>query len=136
MNVSTTSCCAPCGRPSTAPSSYGNRRCRTSKRDYLPLPTGATPHVDAWQVLSGAAALGPTPPDEARPSRLLSYDFESSAADIVIRGSFPLPVPEDEFLGITLPLRQDRSWHALRVELEVGGRLYRSADDLFLDRYR
>jgi ABC-type glycerol-3-phosphate transport system permease component len=106
------------------------------QRDYLPLPTGATPHVDAWQVLSGAAALGPTPTDEARPSRLLSYDFESSAADIVIRGSFPLPVPEDEFLGITLPLRQDRSWHALRVELEVGGRLYRSADDLFLDRYR
>ena len=106
------------------------------QRDYLPLPTGATRHIDAWQILTGAAALGPTATDEARPSRLLSYDFAGAADAIVMRGAFPLPVPEDEFLGFTLPLRQDRSWHAVRVKLEVGGRLYDSTDDLFLDQYR
>jgi ABC-type glycerol-3-phosphate transport system permease component len=106
-------------------------------RDYLPLPTAATQHVSAWHVISGSATLGATPSDEKRPARRLTYDFGRDTGDtFVIQGDFPLPVPEAEFLGFTLPLRQDRSWHAVEVELEVAGRRYRSVDGLFLDQYR
>ena len=106
-------------------------------RDYLPLPTAATQHVSAWHVISGSATLGATPSDEKRPAGRLTYDFGRDTGDtFVIQGDFPLPVPEAEFLGFTLPLRQDRSWHAVEVELEVAGRRYRSVDGLFLDQYR
>ena len=51
-------------------------------------------------------------------------------------GEFPLPVSPEEFLGFTLPMRQDRSWHRLYVELELDGRRYVCADPLFLGQHR
>ncbi len=105
-------------------------------RDYLPLPPATVAHVNNWQVMSGTAEIGPASAGP-RPERLLSYAFGGDRGDAVrLQGTFPLPTPAEEFLGFTLPLRQDRSWHALRVELEVGGRRFYSVDPLYLDQYR
>ena len=105
-------------------------------RDYLPLPPTTVAHVNNWQVVSGAAVLGPASADLRR-ERLLRYAFGGDHGDAFgLQGTFPLPIPTEEFLGFTLLLRQDRSWHALRVELEVGGRRFHSVDELYLDQYR
>ncbi len=48
----------------------------------------------------------------------------------------PLPIPSSELLSITLPLRQDRTWHRTRFVVELEGRRYESRDALFLSGYR
>ena len=103
-------------------------------RDFLSLPAGNRLHVESWQVLAGPAMLDPV---QEGPTRLLRYDFANDQhVPVVLQGSFPLPIPQSEFLGMTLPLRQDRSWHAVHVELELGGQRYHSVDDLYLDTYK
>jgi len=106
-------------------------------RDYLALPPASAPHVIAWQVVDGGAALGPARSHGARWSRQLSYSFGGENGDaFAMRGEFPLPMPADEVLGFILPLRQDRTWHAWQVEVELGGRRYRTRDAICFDQYR
>ncbi len=86
-----------------------------------------------WALRGGALELAPVHSGE--PTLLLVCDF-SAAESAELSGEFALPVAEDEFLGITLPLRQDRSWHGVQVTLELGGVRYMTEDALYLGNYR
>ena len=57
-----------------------------------------------WALRGAALELAPVRSGE--PTLLLVCDF-SAAERAELSGEFVLPVAEDEFLGITLPLRQD-----------------------------
>ncbi len=85
-----------------------------------------------WQLRAGSGALGAA---DASGARELTYDF--SAEDILaLQGDFSIPITQETFLGFTLPMRQDRSWHAWRVLLEIAGRRYTSADALYWGKHR
>ena len=97
------------------------------------LPGTGRDLLDRWELRNGAAELLPV--DSGEPALLLAYDF--SQQDVVeLSGVFALSVSEEECLGITLPLRQDRSWHGLQVMLELGGKRYVPEDALYLQQYR
>ena len=113
---------------------------QTVQRSDMTLPAGPGRHVDRWQIAAGPAQLG-LATSENRSQRLVRYDFDGDSAGgggdgFAVEGVFPLPMPAGEFLGVTLPLRQDRSWHHLRIEVEIDGRRYTNRDDLYLDQYR
>jgi multiple sugar transport system permease protein len=104
---------------------------QTVQRDYLPFPGDA---VGAWRVSAGAAQLSVAHGD-GPPARRLVYDLREQE-EVVLEAELALPVPAERFLGLNLPLRPDRSWHAWRVDVEVGGRRYTTRDALYLDQYR
>ena len=65
----------------------------------------------------------------------VAYDFGTSPV-ARMRLELPLPMPASELLSVTLPLRQDRSWHRIGFALELDGQRYESSAPLFLSRYR
>jgi multiple sugar transport system permease protein len=66
---------------------------------------------------------------------LMEYDFSGGPlAGFTV--DLPLPVPLDQFLGVTVPLRQDRTWHRVGFVLEAGGLRYESRNPLYLGYYR
>lgn len=72
---------------------------------------------------------------ESQMPLIMEYGFaRSRRAGITVE--LPLPVPASDLLSITLPIRQDRSWHRIRFTLEFGGRRYESRNALFLGHYR
>ncbi len=95
-------------------------------------PVGAGELLAAWQPVSGQVQLRPAP---AERSLRLEYDL-ADGTPVVLEAVFPLPIPEDRFLSLTLPMRQDRSWHWLEVQLEMGGRRYGLRDALYLGQRR
>jgi ABC-type glycerol-3-phosphate transport system permease component len=69
------------------------------------------------------------------PMLQLAYDMSREpVAGVVL--DLPLPVDADRLLCVTLPLRQDRTWHRIRVGLEFDGRRYESRSALYLGFYR
>ncbi len=84
-----------------------------------------------WHPTTSGVELAPRQGGELA----LAYTF-TDGDYIEIEGEFPLPVAADEFLGLTLPVRQDRSWHRLRLELEFDGVRYAPTDALYLGQYR
>lgn len=64
----------------------------------------------------------------------LAYNLEQGRGGLEFE--LPLPIDGEELLSITLPIRQDRTWHRLHVTLELDGRRYESRNPLFLGNYR
>jgi len=87
---------------------------------------------DTWRIVEGSGALGA---GDASGARELTYTFSGDDA-LTIAGDFPIPISEETFLGFTLPMRQDRSWHAWRAVLEIAGRRYTSGDALYWGKHR
>ena len=88
--------------------------------------------VDQWTIARGAGTLGEA--DESG-ARAWSYAF-SEGEVIALQGDFDLPSESDALLGFTLPMRQDRSWHAWRIVLEIEGARYESRDALYWGKHR
>lgn len=65
----------------------------------------------------------------------LAYNLEKQPT-VKMQIDLPLPIPSSELLSITLPLRQDRTWHSLDFSVAFDGRCYKSQDALFLSGYR
>jgi len=65
----------------------------------------------------------------------LEYDFADRSA-VTISADLPLPVAPEDLLSVTIPIRQDRSWHELTFTLEFAGRRYVPADAQYLGQYR
>ncbi|MFH1566545.1 MAG: ABC transporter permease subunit [Gemmatimonadota bacterium] len=106
------------------------------ERQLSPLPS--VPGTDLWQAITpglwlrpGGGGLG----DGRAAATSLGYDL-AAATQVTVAAELPLPVPADRVLGLLLPIRLDRSWHRLRVVLELAGRRYVTADALYLDQYR
>ena len=66
---------------------------------------------------------------------VLAYDLDHNP-EAQFQLELPLPMETSELLSVTLPLRQDRTWHRLRFVLEVDGQRYESQDPLFSGGYR
>ena len=95
-------------------------------------PAGST--LERWHGGSGEAIAVTSPARAgAVPTRIVAYDFADTPT-LSIRADLPLPVKRDDLLGITLPIRQDRSWHRMKVCIELGGRRYEPEDDFYLGR--
>jgi hypothetical protein len=77
--------------------------------DLVDRPVGGTELLAAWQTLSGQVRCRPSPADR---SVRLEYDL-ADGKPAAIEAVFPLPLPEERFLSLTLPMRQDRSWNRL-----------------------
>ena len=97
-------------------------------------PPGST--LAQWRSGSGeAVTLRPPPRTGTVPSRTVCYDFAHSET-LSIAADMPLPIHADELLSITLPIRQDRSWHTMNVAVEIGGRRYVPEDSFYLGSRR
>ena len=88
--------------------------------------------VDRWRVVQGDGMLRAA---DASGAREWVYQF-SGGDGLAIEGDFALPADSTALLGFTLPLRQDRSWHAWRIVLEVDGTRYESRDALYWCKHR
>jgi len=100
--------------------------------DLVDRPVGTSELMNAWQPVSGQVRCRPAAADR---SVRLDYDL-TSGDPAILEAVFPLPVPEERFLSLTLPMRQDRSWNGLVVELEMGGKRYALRDELYLGQRR
>lgn len=66
------------------------------------------------------------PTSGKEPTKLLGYGFEGG--DVASwQITLPMPVLEDEFAGVRMPLTGDRSWHLLHVTVETPEGRYESA---------
>ncbi|MGB7157968.1 MAG: carbohydrate ABC transporter permease [Tepidisphaeraceae bacterium] len=94
-------------------------------------------YLDRWQVVEGDARLRRGADDPAgRPGALtVGYDL-STRPRITIAADLPLPMPGERLLSVTLPARQDRSWHALGFAVEFDGKRYVASDNLYLGERR
>ncbi len=103
------------------------------------LGDGSRTLLEAYAVPVGDVRLKRRPISltaaESPPPLIMEYGFTQTRR-AGITADLPLPVPESELLSITLPIRQDRSWHRLGFTLEFGGRRYVSRNALFLGHYR
>jgi len=61
----------------------------------------------------------------------ITYNLER-AQRVAVLAEMPLPIPSERFLGLTIPLRQDRSWHRLQFALEMDGKCYVPEDKFYL----
>ncbi len=65
----------------------------------------------------------------------LSIEYSFSKGDhVALVADLPLPIEPDDFLSVTIPMQQDRSWHSLKFELEMNGKRYVPEDNLYLGR--
>jgi len=106
---------------------------RDTAYDTHMLPGGS--QLARWQPASGDARLLASGADQLAPTLDVAYDFRDSRS-FTLSGEFPLPISAEEFLSFTLPIHQDRSWHRLLVELELGGVRYVGEDRLYLGQHR
>jgi ABC-type glycerol-3-phosphate transport system permease component len=110
----------------------------TDRQEQVLPPAAATEGDLGWQPGNRAVRLRTqvgSLTSETRPVCFVHYDLESSP-EAVVTGEFPLPLASERLLSVTIPLRQDRSWHDLRVVLEVGGECYANRQPLYLGSYR
>jgi ABC-type glycerol-3-phosphate transport system permease component len=88
-------------------------------------------YLNRWAVLQGDATV------RVSTSGPLSLTYNiSSDPRVVLAADLPLPVTPDKLLSVTLPIRQDRSWHAFNVTLEFNGKRYVASDDFYLGQRR
>jgi multiple sugar transport system permease protein len=93
-------------------------------------PGEARSYLDRWSILQGNATLQPS-------DNLLALRYDMSTSPrVVMSADFPLPLPGERLLSFTLPLRQDRSWHAMGVAIEFDGKRYTASDNLYLGARR
>lgn len=107
------------------------------RKEYLLDAPGAG-LLETAAVPVGATRLARRPVSfltENKPPLLLEYDL-SGEAEAGFSATLPLPVPPERLLCVTVPLRQDRSWHRITFELELEGRRYESSARLYLGLYR
>jgi ABC-type glycerol-3-phosphate transport system permease component len=103
----------------------------------LPPAPDTVPHL-GWCAGNRAVSLRTQPgslTSERRPVCFVHYDLTAEPR-AVVTGEFPLPLPPERLLSVTIPLRQDRSWHGLRVAVDVGGQRYENAAPLYLGSHR
>ncbi len=86
---------------------------------------------DAWRAKAGALSLERRAGGVEKPSLVFHYDFRRDG-EVWATAEFPLPIAKGEFKRFTLPLRSDKSWHRVDIELDVGGDIYRSAESFVL----
>ena len=87
-------------------------------------------YLDRWTVVDGDATLH-------RPAGALTIGYDMTLRPrVVMSADFPLPIAPARLLSFTLPLRQDRSWHALGVAIEFDGKRYVATDSLYLGERR
>ncbi|NCO38794.1 MAG: ABC transporter permease subunit [Armatimonadetes bacterium] len=84
-----------------------------------------------WNVSGAAAQLRPQA-DSRLPTSQVNYDFRRARRATLTLAS-ALPVAPDSFNRLNVPLRADRSFHRVDVEIDAGGRVYRSEKALLLD---
>ena len=96
---------------------------------------GPGSHLDGWEPVEGEVRGRLRSGQGEQADLLVAYDFAASER-VALAAEFPLPVRSADFLGFTLPIRQDRSWHRLRVELELDSRRYVCTDPLYLGQHR
>lgn len=92
--------------------------------------TGFRPVEGIWSVARGGAVIDPRVEGD-RPVAVIGYDF-SKTGDIELSAALDLPFDLTEFKRLELSFRRDQSWHELRVAVEMGGRLLRSAAPKYL----
>lgn len=90
------------------------------------------PDPDTWQ---GDLAWGPQLSAQERPGRQLAYRFERGPA---LRLTLPLPDTLDptQIRRLVLPVRGDRSYHDLYLELDTGLNRYRARAPFVLENSR
>ncbi|HTL30241.1 MAG TPA: carbohydrate ABC transporter permease [Tepidisphaeraceae bacterium] len=100
-------------------------------------PGDGPSNLSEWKVVEGDASVRRGADDAAgRPSPLtIAYDV-SARPRVIVSGDFALSVAANRLLSITLPMKQDRSWHALRIAVEFDGKRYETADNLYLGERR
>lgn len=106
---------------------------------------GAVPLESLWQPLTRNVRLfrsnEPVHAGEGGAPLVVEYDL-SREKDAVIRAEFSLPyatsatVATESLFSLTLPMRQDRSWHTVYLAVEMDGRRYRPEDGLNLGYHR
>jgi len=83
-----------------------------------------------WDAIEGNATLR-----RGERGVTLGYDLATNPR-VATAVELPLLVPPERLLSITLPMRQDRSWHALGVAIEFGGKRYVASDNQYLGQRR
>lgn len=97
-------------------------------------PPMVSDRPDPWEPCEGSVQIQVDPAGANR-AITVAYDLRQSGR-VSLAVELPLPVASERFLGVILPIRQDRSWHRLHVTLELAGRRYEAADPLYLGQYR
>jgi len=96
-------------------------------------------YLDLWRPEEGTAVRCVRRAIErkagAEEPLVIEYDLERSDRAAVV-AVLPLPVPPEEFLSVTVPIRQDRSWHHFKFEVEMDGTRYVPEDNLYLGQRR
>ena len=109
-----------------------------NRREYAVARDGGT-CLDRWHSLqTGGISVGraPTGIESDRSLPLVVEYMFGENDEAAMAAEMPLPVPADELLSVTVPIRQDRSWHRLHVTLELRGLRYVAEDTLYLGRFR
>jgi len=90
-----------------------------------------------WKALNENVRLVERKEGGPQPVQEVHYTFDN-AARFAIRAEFPLNMAPEAFKKVVITHRSDRSWHALWLTVEMGGRKYESAQPGFLgsDRWQ
>jgi ABC-type glycerol-3-phosphate transport system permease component len=91
-------------------------------------------YLNRWTVQQGDATVR-VPAAPATGPLLLTYNI-SSDPQVILAADLPLPVSVDQLLSVTIPIKQDRSWHSLKVAVEFDGKRYVASDDFYLGQRR
>jgi len=88
---------------------------------------------DGWQSAAPGVALRVLPPGptDAASDTVVGYQWGQSEV-LTLTRALPLPLGAEELHSVSLPMRQDRSWHRYRVTLDLDGRRYTTRDTLAL----
>lgn len=71
----------------------------------------------------------------SEPAIVVAYNLAKQPT-VTIEFELPLPINSRDLMSITVPLRQDRTWHRMAVDCEFDGRHYECPSALFLTGYR
>jgi len=92
--------------------------------------TGQTAIDRLWKVESGPVTLEPRVEND-RPVGVLHYDLSRGDA-FEVSCLLDLPFDFEKLKRLSLSFRRDQTWHELRVWVEMGGRLLKSASPKYL----
>jgi len=103
---------------------------RARRATRLASPKGAS---DGWQSASSGVTFRVLPPGpaDAASSTVVSYQWGHSEV-LTLTRALPLALDPKDLHSVSLPMRQDRSWHRYRVTLDLDGRRYATRDTLAL----
>ena len=83
-----------------------------------------------WEVTDGDAQLTADMLGK-EPAARVGYSFDKGGR-FTLEADVPSTMDPAQFRRLTIPLRADRSWHRVDMQVDVGGRLFRSAESLVL----